>query len=263
MADPATLAAIGSLLDVMARLRAPGGCPWDREQTPSSLRRYVLEEAYETVDAIESGDQSHIVEELGDLLLQVVFQAQMASESGDFTMKTVADAIVDKLVRRHPHVFGDAVARTAREVAANWQRAKDGERAAPDAQAIADAVPRALPALTRAEKIAARLSRRGFDWPSPRGPLEKLREELNELEAALDGTDRAATEHELGDVLLAAASLARHLEMSAELSLRHAVERLVARATAAEAIARARGIEFHALGAAEQAEVWAEAKSRS
>lgn len=265
MPNPAALDAVGRLLDVMERLRGPAGCPWDREQTHASLRPYVLEEAYEVVDAIDRADMGHLPDELGDLLLQVVFHAQLASERGAFTMADVASRIVDKLERRHPHVFGDATVRDAAEVSRNWQHIKDRERAAsaPGADDVADAlaaIPRALPALVRAQKTASRLARRGFDWPTPGAVLDKIAEEVAELRAAVTAGDQRAVAEEVGDVLLAAASLARRLDLSAETALADAVRRLGARAATAERLARARGAEFRDLDAATQDALWEEAK---
>src|SRR5438477_215235 len=210
MADPSVAEAFTRLVDLMARLRAPGGCPWDREQTPASLRPYLLEEVYEVLEAIDAGDAAHLRDELGDLLLQIVFQSQLAAEAGRFTVAEVAHAIADKLVRRHPHVFGDVEVRDAGEVVRNWRRIKAEERrtAGEDGDLFAG-VPAASPALVRAEQLGEKAGHVGLDWPDARGVLEKLREETAELEAALAAGDRAASEHELGDLLLAAASLGR------------------------------------------------------
>jgi MazG family protein len=260
MPDARSLEAVGRLLDVMARLRGPDGCPWDREQTHESLRPYALEEAYEVVDAIDRGDPEALAAELGDLLLQVVFHAQLAAETGTFSMADVARAIVEKLERRHPHVFGEARVRDAAEVSRNWQRIKEGER---PATTVADAlatIPRALPALARAEKTAGRLARRGFDWQSAAGVIDKIEEEVAELRRAVLDDDVRAAAAELGDLLLAAASLARRLEVSAELALADATARLVARATAAEALAQAGGTPFADLDATARDTLWDAAK---
>ncbi|HWP66652.1 MAG TPA: nucleoside triphosphate pyrophosphohydrolase [Candidatus Limnocylindria bacterium] len=254
-------AAFRALVDIMARLRAPGGCPWDREQTLATLRPYVLEEAYEVVDAIDRGDPQALCEELGDLLLQIVFQAEIARESGQFTAADVARAIADKLVRRHPHVFGDVTVRDAAEVVRNWQRLKDAERLADTGDAAA-AVPRALPALPRAQKLAGVLARRGFDWPDPSAVLDKIEEEVRELRAAVAGGDPTATAHELGDLLLATASLARHLDVPAEVALHDATVRLLERVRRVEDAARARGLDTASLPAEELDRLWEAAKQR-
>src|SRR5438046_598249 len=242
MADPSVTETFTRLVDLMARLRAPGGCPWDREQTPASLRPYLLEEVYEVLEAIDADDPAHLRDELGDLLLQIVFQSELAAEAGRFTVADVARAIVDKLVRRHPHVFGDVRVRDAGEVVRNWRRIKAEERrtAGEDGDLFAG-VPAALPALLRAEQRGEKAGHVGLDWPDARGVLEKLHEETAELAAALAAGDRAAIEHELGDLLLAAASLGRHLAVSAEMALRAANDRFVARVRRLAAAGRGRG----------------------
>src|SRR5438128_2225750 len=253
MADPSVTETFTRLVDLMARLRAPGGCPWDREQTPASLRPYLLEEVYEVLEAIDADDPAHLRDELGDLLLQIVFQSELAAEAGRFTVADVARAIVDKLVRRHPHVFGDVRVRDAGEVVRNWRRIKAEERrtAGEDGDLFAG-VPAASPALVRAEQLGEKAGHVGLDWPDALGVLEKLREETVELEAALAAGDRAASEHELGDLLLAAASLGRHLEVSAEMALRAANDRFVARVRRLEAAARERGQALADLAPAER-----------
>src|SRR5438552_177454 len=245
MADPSVTEAFTRLVDLMARLRAPGGCPWDREQTPASLRPYLLEEVYEVLEAIDADDPAHLRDELGDLLLQIVFQSEIAAEAGRFTVADVARAIADKLVRRHPHVFGDVQVRDAGEVVRNWRRIKAEERrtAGEDGDLFAG-VPEALPALLRAEQLGEKAGHVGLDWSDARGVLEKLREETAELAAAIAAGDPAAIEHELGDLLLAAASLGRHLAVSAEMALRAANDRFVARVRRLEAAARgSRGLD--------------------
>jgi tetrapyrrole methylase family protein/MazG family protein len=265
MADPAALAAFARLLDVMHRLRAPGGCPWDREQTPVTLRPYVIEEAYEVVDAIDAGDPEALRDELGDLLLQVVFQAEIAAESGRFDVGAVATAIADKLERRHPHVFGDVSVEDADEVVRNWKAIKARERAAksgtPDAPpGVLHGVPRNLPALTRAQQVGSRLAHVGYDWRGPDGVLAKLDEERAELGGALAAGDHAAAARELGDLLLTANSLARHLGVEAEMVLRDATARLEARVGHVEAAARATGRALGDLDDAERDRLWKAAK---
>lgn len=204
------------LVEIMRRLRGPDGCPWDREQDYRSLRRYTLEEAYEVVQAIEDDDPEALVDELGDLLLQVVFLAQIASERQEFTIADVADAISDKLVRRHPHVFGELAVADSDEVVRNWEDIKHAERGG---GSVLDDVPGSLPALERAQKLGKRAARLDFDWPEPAPVLDKVREELDEIEAAMAHGDVEACEEELGDALFALASLARHLGLSAEVAL--------------------------------------------
>ncbi len=260
MAEPNVADAFTRLVGIMARLRGPGGCPWDREQTPESLRPYLLEEAYEVLEAIDHGDPGPLRDELGDLLLQIVFQSQLAAEAGRFTVADVATAITDKLVRRHPHVFGDVQVRDARDVVRNWTRIKAEERRAAGSDGLFVGVPAALPALARAQEIGEKARHVGLDWPDLAGVLAKVREEQAELEAAIAGGDGRAIEHELGDLLLALTSVARHLEVSAELALRAASDRFVARARRVEQAARARGVALADLAPDEIDRLWAEAK---
>ena len=222
--------AIDRLLAIMARLRDPSrGCPWDLQQDFRSIAPHTLEEAYEVADAIEQGDLARLRDELGDLLFQVAFHAQLAAEANAFAFDDVVDAICDKLTRRHPHIFGSAVVADAAEQTAAWERMKREERAARgDAGALAD-VPMALPALSRARKLGARASQAGFDWPDATGPRAKVDEELAELDAALNSSDPTAREGELGDLLFSVVNLARHLEMDPESALRRANERFARR----------------------------------
>ena len=219
------------LVAVMHRLRAPGGCPWDREQTFDSLRQYVLEEAYEVVDAIERGDPAKLAEEAGDLLFQVVFLGEIGAERGDFSIAEVISHIHAKLVRRHPHVFGDVVVADSSEVLRNWEAIKDGERRESGGFAarhsVLDDVPRTLPALMRSLKLGKRAARAGFDWRSADAVVDKIAEELDEVRAA--GTDLAAGARELGDLLFAAAQLARFLDTDPEQACREAAQRFEAR----------------------------------
>jgi tetrapyrrole methylase family protein / MazG family protein len=261
MSDPRVAEAFTRLVDIMARLRGPGGCPWDREQTPESLRPYLLEEVYEVLEAIDGGNAAAIRDELGDLLLQIVFQSELAREAGRFTVADVADAISEKLVRRHPHVFGDVAVRDAQEVARNWRRIKDEERRAKGENGgLFAGVPAALPALVRAQQLGEKAAHVGFDWTDASAVLEKVAEEQRELEAAIAAGDRAAIEHELGDLLNVLASLGRHLDVSAEIALRAANDRFVARVRRVEAEADARGLALQALGPEELDRLWRAAK---
>ncbi len=217
--DGSTLA---RLVGVMRRLLAPDGCPWDREQTFETLRKYVLEEACEVIDAIDAGDRKALREELGDLLLQVVFQAELARAEGRFGIDDVVEGIVDKLVHRHPHVFGDLSAKDADEVLRNWERLKAKEKAG---RGILGGVPRSLPALTRAQRIGEKVARVGFDWEDEAGSRKKVGEELAELDRAIASGDRSAMEAELGDVLFALVNLARHVAVDAEGALRRTIDK--------------------------------------
>jgi nucleoside triphosphate diphosphatase len=263
MAADDVLDAFGRLVDIMARLRAPGGCPWDREQTTESLQPYLLEEAYEVLDAIADADTDSLRDELGDVLLQVVFHAEIAAETGRFTIADVARAIGDKLVRRHPHVFGDVVVKDAGEVVQNWEAIKSAERRAKTGgeQGVLASVPRALPALPRAQKIGDKLARVGFDWPDLQATLAKLDEERDELHAAVAAGDDAAAARELGDLLLTLTSVARHLGVPAEIALREATERLSRRVAHVEEAVRASGSSLGTLDPAERDRLWDAAKA--
>ncbi|HEX2090614.1 MAG TPA: nucleoside triphosphate pyrophosphohydrolase [Actinomycetota bacterium] len=222
------------LLRVMHRLRAPGGCPWDREQTHQSLARHLLEEAHEALEAIDSGDPHRLKEELGDLLLQVVFHAEMAREEGTFDVDDVAQGILEKLIRRHPHVFGTVEVDSASEVLVNWERIKSEEKGE---HPVDEEIPASLPALARAAKVQRRAAGFGFDWRSDTAAFNKVREELGELEEA--APDRV--EEELGDVLFAVAALARRLNVDPETALRKAIRRFGDRFERMRESARAEG----------------------
>lgn len=255
---------IERLLAVMARLRDPErGCPWDREQTFAAIAPHTVEEAYEVADAIERGDMAGLADELGDLLFQVVFHAQMASEIGAFGFDDVARAISDKMVRRHPHVFGGAAAPGAGSADA-WEAAKAAERAARGENAGAlDGVARALPALARAAKLQRRAARVGFDWPDLKPVLAKLREELGELEAELDRADAAPgrVAEELGDLLFACANLARHADVDPETALRGANAKFERRFRRVEALLAARGRAPEDATLDEMERLWEQAKA--
>jgi nucleoside triphosphate diphosphatase len=236
---------IDRLFAIMARLRDPvSGCPWDREQNFATIAPYTIEEAYEVADAIERGDVAALKDELGDLLFQVVFHARMAEEAGRFTFDDVATAIADKMVRRHPHVFGDADIASAAAQTAAWEAHKAKERAARgEAASVLDGVARALPALLRAAKLSRRAAQIGFDWPEAEGVIDKIEEELDEIEDAIDNErDHAAIEEEIGDLLFACANLARKLDIEPEHALRRATAKFERRFRRVEALAGERGI---------------------
>jgi nucleoside triphosphate diphosphatase len=223
------------LLDIMAALRDPArGCPWDREQNFDSIAPYTIEEAYEVADAIARRDFAALPDELGDLLFQVVYHARMAEEAGRFSFADVARAIADKMIRRHPHVFGDAAARDAAAQTAAWEAQKAAERAARAETGLLAGVPTALPALVRAAKLTARAARVGFDWPDAETILEKLDEEVGELRAELDQGDPARLTDEVGDLLIVLANLARKLNLDPEACLRHANQKFTRRFQAME-----------------------------
>jgi tetrapyrrole methylase family protein/MazG family protein len=254
--------AFAELVRIMERLRGPDGCPWDREQTRRSIKPYVIEEAYEVAEAIDENDPNELCTELGDLLLQIVFHAQMAHEEGLFTIADVVRSINEKMVRRHPHVFGDLAVKDADEVLRNWARIKAEERKDRDDNSIVAGVPRALPALARAQRLSEKASRVGFDWPGPDAVLEKVREELHEVEEALVRADRAAVAAELGDLLFALTSLGRHLDLHAEEALQGANERFLRRFRYIEARLAEQQRDIHAASAEEMNALWDEAKAR-
>jgi ATP diphosphatase len=235
---------IDRLLAIMARLRDPEhGCPWDLEQSFATIAPYTIEEAYEVADAIERGDIAALKDELGDLLLQVVFHARMAQETGFFGFEDVAAAIADKMERRHPHVFGDARIDSAAAQNEAWEAHKAAEReAAGGAESVLNGVALALPALMRAGKLSRRAARIGFDWPDARAVLPKIAEEISEIEAELDGAAfPGALEEEVGDLLFAAANLARKLDIEPETALRRATAKFERRFRALEVLAKQQG----------------------
>jgi ATP diphosphatase len=234
---------MAGLLDIMARLRAPvGGCPWDQVQDFASIAPYTIEEAYEVADAAQRGDMAALLDELGDLLFQVVYHAQMASEIGAFGFADVAAAISAKMVRRHPHVFGDAAAREAGGHSELWEAQKAAERRAAGQEGTLAGVPDALPALTRAEKLTKRAARVGFDWPDAEAVLAKLTEETVELRAELEAADADRLEDELGDMLFVLANLARKLKLDPEAALRRANAKFAGRFGAVERLLAAEGV---------------------
>lgn len=229
-----------ALLRVMARLRGPGGCPWDAEQTHSSLARYLLEETHEVLDAIDSGDPGRLRDELGDVLLQVVFHAEMAREAGEFDMDEIAAGTVEKLIRRHPHVFGEAEVASAGEVMVNWERIKEREEGSRRADAD---IPPTLPALARASKVQRRVAGSGFEWRTEKAAVEKLREEVEELASA--PPDEA--EGEIGDVLFATVAVARRLGVDPESALRRTTDRFAERYERMLALAKERHVNLDSL----------------
>ena len=253
------------LVHTMARLRAPDGCPWDRKQTHESLKPYLLEEAYEVLEAIDRADSRDLREELGDLLLQVLFHAQIGKEEGRLTIDEVMDRLEEKLVRRHPHVFGStqsgASPKNADEVYAKWEEIKRNERVQSGEPASAlDGVPKTLPALLRAYQVQARASRVGFDWTDVEPVLDKVEEELHELRAAMASGTPAEKEAELGDLLFALGNLSRFLKINPEEALRKATNRFVTRFRYIEEYAQREGRSLKDMSLAEMDARWEEAK---
>ncbi|ACI50275.1 MazG family protein [Gluconacetobacter diazotrophicus PA1 5] len=250
--------ALSRLIDIMARLRDPvAGCPWDREQDFATIAPFAIEEAYEVEDTIARQDWAALPDELGDLLLQVVYHARMAEEAGWFDFATVAGMIGDKMVRRHPHVFGDATLQ-----AGQWEDEKERERQARREEGTLAGIPAALPALLRARKLSARAARVGFDWPDARDVLDKVDEEVAELKAELDSGDRARITDELGDVLFTLATLARKLDIDPEACLRQANAKFTRRFTAMEQDLARRGTSLPDSTLAEMEAGWQEVKRR-
>ena len=258
MADkklPEDLDTFDALVDIIARLRAPGGCPWDRKQTHASLREYILEECYEALAALDEGDTGKLCGELGDLLLQIVLQAQIAREAGEFELADVLNAINKKLIYRHPHVFAQTKADTAEEVAHNWEVLKKAERGVETSMLAS--VPKQMPALAYAREIQARVAGVGFDWKDIEGVVEKVVEEIRELQQAGSAQEKS---DEYGDLLFTLVNFARREGIDSEVALREANERFYRRFVFMEKLCRERGLSFSNLSFDEQNKLWEEAK---
>ena len=250
------------LLQIMARLREPGGCPWDREQTRTSLKPFLIEEAYEVLEAIEAGVPGAMAEELGDLLFQVVFHARIAEELGEFAMADVLSRLIDKMISRHPHVFGDASVDGPREALAQWEALKQREAAKSGRRrSVIDGVPRAMPSLVRAQRTQAKAARIGFDWPDARAAFHKVHEEMAEAGAALTAGDHAHFREELGDVLFSLVNVARLASIDAEDALHGTIEKFRRRFTEMEAQLSAQGKSVDQVPQAELEQAWEAAKS--
>jgi tetrapyrrole methylase family protein/MazG family protein len=260
------------LAAVQARLRAKGGCPWDREQTHASLRTYLIEEAYEVLEALESRDDAKFAEEMGDLLLQIVFHSQIAKEEGRFTVSDVIREVHDKMVRRHPHVFGEKRAKDAAEVLKNWEQIKKQERRAAGEKnvggsrhaakdgSLLDGVSRALPAALEGFQLTRRAARIGFDWTNVRGVFDKIGEEAGELRQALSAKDTKRTEEEMGDLLFASVNLARFLHIDPEIALKKANAKFSMRFRQMEELAAKNGKALADVSRAQMEEFWETAK---
>ena len=249
------------LVQIFEKLRAPGGCPWDAQQDHRSIARCSIEEACELFDAIEAGDVEHMREELGDLLLQVVFHSIIARDFDEFTLSDVINGLAEKLISRHPHVFGDARAETAGEVIRNWEKIKEGERGKSHRESILDGIPQSLPSLMAARKMQAAVSRVGFDWQDPRGVLDKIREETGELAEALDSGDMEAVKGEIGDMLFSVVNLARLCGLDPEAALRVTNRKFRTRFAAIEEEAARRGIGLDEMTLEEMDEIWERSKA--
>jgi len=257
------------LVAVQARLRARDGCPWDREQTHESLRTYLIEEAYEVLEALESGNDAKFAEEMGDLLLQIIFHSQIAQEEGRFTVSDVIQEIHDKMIRRHPHVFGETRAKDSAEVLRNWEQIKAEERrslaeknigrprnGAGKETSLLDGVSRGLPATLEGFQLTRKAARIGFDWRDAGGIFEKMREETTELQSALNAKEQRKVEEELGDLFFAAVNLSRFLKVDPEIALKKANAKFSRRFRAMEKLARERGKEFKNLPREEMESLW-------
>jgi ATP diphosphatase len=261
VAQAETGEALARVAAIMARLRGPGGCPWDREQTFDTIKRHTLEETYEVFDAIERRDWPELKDELGDLLLQVLFYAEMASEAGYFNLQDVAENLTAKLVRRHPHVFGDVDAATPDAVLRNWEQIKiEEKKQKPKGDSLLDEVPRSMPATLEAIKLGSKAAKVGFDWPDSTGLFAKIDEELAELMVEVEAKHSRNAEAEFGDLLFTAMNLARHLKIDPESALRSSNAKFRARFAAMER--EAGGAEgLHAMASEELEKMWEQAKS--
>lgn len=249
------------LLEIMAKLRDPkGGCPWDIDQNFATIAPYTIEEAYEVADAIQRNDRESLREELGDLLLQVVFHAQMAKEEGSFSFEDVAKAINEKMTSRHPHVFGDEKIKTAAAQTENWEKLKAEERKKKSSGGVLADVPVALPSLLRAQKLQSRAARVGFDWPDTPGVIHKIEEELGEVKEAIASKDKAHIAEEIGDLLFAVVNLARFLDGDAETALRQANEKFTRRFNEVEKAITKQGRDMTDATLDEMEALWQQAK---
>ncbi|MDH4185142.1 MAG: nucleoside triphosphate pyrophosphohydrolase [Nitrospinota bacterium] len=249
------------LVQIMARLRAPDGCPWDREQTHKSLKPYLIEEVYETLEALDSGDDAEFRAELGDLLLQVVFHAQLAAEEGRFNIDDVAEGICQKLVRRHPHVFGETQADTSEQVLVNWEKIKKEEKAGKEKNSALDGVPTSMPALLRAQRLQSKARSVGFDWDSADGAFEKLDEEMAEFRAAFVAMDPKRLEDEMGDLFFTLVNVSRLLKINPEEALTGSITKFITRFRHVESQVAKSGQELNKVGLEEMDRLWEEAKS--
>ncbi len=252
---PPDFKGLNGVYELVKRLRAPDGCPWDRKQTNKSLKYNVIEEAYELLDAIDRDDNKSMMEELGDLLFLILMHIRIAEEEGRFTLEDVTKGIIDKMVSRHPHVFGNTKVETHEEILQNWEKIKGKER-----KSIFDGISYGVPALLLAQTVGERARRVGFDWDNKHGVVEKIKEEIDEFEEAIQYKDRARLEEEFGDILFALVNLARHLDINAEDALRNTVRKFISRFRKIEEFASRKGIHLSDLSLEEMEKIWQMAK---
>ncbi len=255
MSSPKDLSKFDTLVEIIARLRAPDGCPWDKEQTHRTLRSNLLSECYEALEALDKGDPAKLCEELGDLLLQIVLHAQIAKDDGEFEIGDVIKGITAKIIRRHPHIFGTVKVKDADEVMHNWEALKKGERQ--QGASMLESVPKDMPALAYAYEISRRAVRVGFEWANIEGVIDKLAEEIKEIK---DSRDREEKEREYGDLFFTLVNAARWEGIDAEAALRQANRKFYRRFTRMEELCRERGIDFSSLSFKEKDDLWEEAK---
>jgi tetrapyrrole methylase family protein/MazG family protein len=262
---PENLRDFQSLVEIIAHLRGPEGCPWDKKQTHNSLTRFAIEEAFELAEACDNGDTQHIKEELGDLLLQVVLHAEVAKQDSGFDIADVIEVLSEKMVRRHPHVFSDVNAESASEVESNWYEIKRQEKRAKGESSERQWIelPSGLPALMSAFKIGKKSKKIDFDWPDVKGVLAKVEEELGEVKEAMQSADPAAIKAELGDLLFSTAQLARHLDVDPEEALRQCNSRFLDRVDQMMEVCKEKGLDWMSLSDIDKEQIWQEAKKRA
>ncbi len=253
---------IQDLVEIMRLLRMPGGCPWDAEQTHESIKKNLIEETYEVIEAINKKDKELLCEELGDLLMQVVFHAQMETEAGSFGLDEISDGVCKKLIERHPHVFGEVNISGVDDVLTNWDAIKRKTKGQKTTTESMLSVPRELPALMRATKLQKKAADVGFDWNDISGALDKLQEEIDELRRAVENNDKSNMSEELGDVLFSAVNVSRFIKTDAEEALTAASDKFLARFTTVEALAKERGIDMNSASLEELDKLWDEAKAK-
>ncbi len=250
------------LIDIMKLLRSKEGCPWDREQTHESLKKYLIEETYEYLEVVDLDDKARMCEELGDVLLQIVFHARIAEENGDFNIEDVINGVCEKMIHRHPHVFGDVSAETSSQVLKNWEEIKKREKGVKDQTSVLQDVPKNLPALMRSYKVQQKAAQVGFDWTDPGDVFAKIREEIDELEVEFKKQNKSGIEDELGDVLFSVVNLSRFLKVHPELSLTQSTNKFISRFEHIEKRALEQGKKLNDMSLEEMEALWVEAKGK-